>query len=1070
MARRRQVVSTEASGASGTAQYVALEARLVLLAWLNRQFGYESNREMLADLKKTEEGFDSDGRSYIYHRLLSRGSKVEISQDDLTRYDDNIRKHLNDMNNRRSDPIVLRYFQYAAAFYTECFLDWYFRRRSEMIHSLNLLVDERNATDSLIDLKNTRFSEADLGKLAFWMATGSGKTLIMHLNYYQFLHYNDQPLDNILLITLNEGLSEQHISEMKESGIACRRFDLGTSGLAVDGRDTVQVIEITKLVQNKRGSGVSVPVEAFEGNNLIFVDEGHKGARDQAWRNYRDELGQIGFTFEYSATFGQALKAADDDLLTEEYGKAIAFDYSYFYFYRDGYGKDFRILNLKDETAEDGTRMLLLGNLLSFYEQRRMFEEQEKTLRPYNLERPLWLFVGGTVNKNQRSDVLAVVRFLHGVLKNQDGQVVADIEKLLDGNTGLTTPDGRDVFDGRFQYLLKSSMKPDQLYRDILVRVFHAPASGGLHLSTIRGSTGEIGLRTSGAEDYFGLIYIGDTSEFKKLVEQDDSGIVLEEDVIGDSLFAQIGAPDTTIDVLVGAKKFIEGWNSWRVSAMGLLNIGRSEGSQIIQLFGRGVRLRGWEFGLKRSVALDGNHPRYVRLLETLNVFAVRADYMSKFREYLEKEGVEPEGTEELPLRIKPNKDFLNQGLVVPRVPEDETFSKKANLLLRRDEDIPPVRVDLSPRVQELASGFDLVSESTVYEEKGQSIPEENLDLVDWEQVYLELLAYKERKGLVNIVVRPEAVREIMTARGSSRAYNLIAGEAVTNPQSFEDAGLLHKATVSITRKYLDRFHRVRWEAWETKRMNYKEIDQNDANFHECYYTVKVDRKDPELIQEIQKLIDQEDAIFKKDTRELPNIHFDRHLYQPLLIEKDDKVKSSPPGLNESERKFVDHLREYCKAEKDKKLAGKEIYLLRNLGRGRGIGFFETRGFYPDFILWIVSGNSQRIVFVEPHGMFHAKPYQEDHKARLHEALPELARAIEKRTKDARNVSLDSFIISATPYATLRDCYDDGNWDIKRFTEAHILFFDRYSGYDYLAFLMGLADPKDFALPTLPGT
>ena len=37
----------------------------------------------------------------------------------------------------------------------------------------------------------------------------------------------------------------------------------------------------------------------------------------------------------------------------------------------------------------------------------------------------------------------------------------------------------------------------------------------------------------------------------------------------------------------------MEGWNSWRVSNMGLLNIGRNEGSEIIQLFGRGVRLRG---------------------------------------------------------------------------------------------------------------------------------------------------------------------------------------------------------------------------------------------------------------------------------------------------------------------------------------------------------------------------------------------------------------------------------------------------------------------------------------------
>jgi len=33
--------------------------------------------------------------------------------------------------------------------------------------------------------------------------------------------------------------------------------------------------------------------------------------------------------------------------------------------------------------------------------------------------------------------------------------------------------------------------------------------------------------------------------------------------------------------LLIGAKKFIEGWSSWRVSAMALLNIGSGEGSKL---------------------------------------------------------------------------------------------------------------------------------------------------------------------------------------------------------------------------------------------------------------------------------------------------------------------------------------------------------------------------------------------------------------------------------------------------------------------------------------------------------
>ena len=1036
--------------------YARLEERLVLPAWLNEHFGYERNRDLLADAKDTGEGFDASGRSYVYHRLAARGDKVRIPPADLVRYDDNIREHLRAMNAGRPEPIALRYFQHLAVLYTEIFLDWRFHRRQEMLRSLNRFVQERNASKTFADPKDAQFSEADLKKLAFWMATGSGKTLIMHLNYRQFLHYNDQPLDNILLITPNAGLSGQHMTEMAASGIPCRRFNWNENGLTQAGKDAVRVIEITKLVGEKRGGGASVPVEAFEGNKLIFVDEGHKGSGGEAWRRFRDALGETGFTFEYSATFGQALTAARDDRLTEEYGKAIVFDYSYRYFYGDGYGKDFRILNLKEETTEDKTGTLLLGNLLSFYEQKRVFEEQAEILRPYNLENPLWVFVGGVVNavytknKQKRSDVLTVARFLHRVLENKHGWAVDAIRKLMAGNTGLTAQDGRDAFGDKFQYLRRSALSPEDAYRGILAKVFHAPAGGGLHLCGIRDSSGEIGLKASGAEDYFGLIYIGDTGAFKKLVDEDDSGITLEEDAVSSSLFDGIGAPDTTIDVLIGAKKFMEGWNSWRVANMGLLNIGRKEGSEIIQLFGRGVRLRGKGFGLKRSAALDGKHPAHAGLLETLNVFAVRANYMSQFREYLQREGVETEGKVELPLAIKPNEDFLDKGLVVPRVPEDRSFAAEADIVLDPDPSVH-ARLDMSLKLHVLESGGGGAQAVEVRAGRDISIPAASLDLVDWQKVYLELLEYKERKGLVNLAIRPETPRTIMETSAPAGLYSLVADESVVYPRSFADTALLHEAIVSILRKYTDNFYRVRQERWDSEHMVYKQLDRQDANFQN--YTVRVARSEADLIAAIRKLIEQADGIYREETWALPSIYFDRHLYQPLPVERGGKVESEPPGLNADERRFVADMKTYCLSEKDKSLADKEVYLLRNLSRGKGIGFFDKRGFYPDFILWIKHGSGQRIVFIEPHGMLHAEAYAQDDKARLHERLPELAEAMGARAK-LKNVALDSFIVSATRYEDLRRKYDDGSWDRQRFAEKHILFPERGEDYDYLAHVL----------------
>lgn len=119
------------------------------------------------------------------------------------------------------------------------------------------------------------------------------------------------------------------------------------------------------------------------------MDEGHKGASSnkQVWRKYREDLAGTGFTFEYSATFGQALTAANNADLIEEYGKAIAFDYSYRYFYGDGYGKDFRILNVKHD-EETQTETILLANLLNFYEQRCYYQKNTEAASVYGLDSP----------------------------------------------------------------------------------------------------------------------------------------------------------------------------------------------------------------------------------------------------------------------------------------------------------------------------------------------------------------------------------------------------------------------------------------------------------------------------------------------------------------------------------------------------------------------------------------------------------------------------------------------------------------------------------------------------------
>lgn len=1041
--------------------YARLAQKLVLLDWLHQRLGYDNTEQLLADIKQADEGFDPEGRSHIHARLSSRAERMQgITKDDLQRYDDHIRAHLAGMNAGRSEPITLRYFQYLAALYTEIYLDRYCNRPAALLRSLNEFVQQRNLNRR--SNEQTRpFVAADLSKLAFWMATGSGKTLLLHLNYRQFLHYNREPLDNVLLITPNEGLSQQHLYELHASGVPAQRFDLNQSGSLLWEMGTVSVIEITKLVMEKRGEGESVPVDALQGNNLIFVDEGHKGSGGEAWRKVRDALGESGFTFEYSATFGQALAAAKDDALIEEYGKAIAFDYSYRYFYGDGYGKDFTILNLQQEKTAELTDVLLLANLLSFYEQQLVFAEQASALRPYNLARPLWAFIGGSVNavykerSQSRSDILKVARFLHRVLAEPAWTTEA-IGQLLQGESGLANPYGRDIFADRFLYLRRRNARPAEMYRAILRTTLHAPASGGLRLCDIRGSDGELGLKASGSDDYFGVIYIGDTAAFKKLVESDDAGVVIEDDALSGSLFERINEPDTTVDILAGSRKFMEGWNSWRVSNMGLLNIGKSEGSQIIQLFGRGVRLRGRDMTLKRSSALnDGPHPNSIRLLETLNLFAVRANYMAQFRDYLESEGIDTSEPVELPLFIRPNREFLGRGLLIPRLGDGQDFQAKEVVMLQYDGGVSKVSVTMSATVQELGSHASGITDASASSGSEQQIPAESLELVDWNEACLALMEHKEAKHLSNLVIQQDALRGIL----EKKVYQLFIEESVVRPSSQIEWIRLQEAVVNILRTYADALYRNRQAKWESNHLVYKTLAEDDPNLRFNFnvgeeagrYIVKVSREHENLIEEIEQLLANCDVLYHDDQGKLPRIHFDRHLYQPLLVESfDGKIKMSPAGLPESEQQFVAHLKDYCGNEPNGLPHGAELFLLKNQSRGRGVGFFESVGFYPDFILWIRTGDQQRIVFIEPHGMLRAQPYFQDDKAKLHERLPALADEISKRS-GTTGVELDSFIISETRYEELHKNYDDGKWDREKFAAKHILFPIRDDEYDYLA-------------------
>jgi hypothetical protein len=152
--------------------------------------------------------------------------------------------------------------------------------------------------------------------------------------------------------------------------------------------------------------------------------------------------------------------------------------------------------------------------------------------------------------------------------------------------------------------------------------------------------------------------------------------------------------------------------------------------------------------------------------------------------------------------------------------------------------------------------------------------------------------------------------------------------------------------------------------------------------------------------------------------------------------------------LHPSETRFVRDLRKFLQ-ENPQEHAGKEVFLLRNLTRGRGISFFtpkDSEAFYPDFILWIIEDGRQAIAFVDPHGLGRTRGLK-DPKIQLHSELAQLQPILQAHCKNC-SVRLTSFVVSPRPYDEVRK--DTWVYSVPTRAEMeaeHVLFQEADSQY-----------------------
>lgn len=1116
---------------------ITFHDHLVLNRWLLSLFHKQDLPTLKAQMGGDDyEGLAQDGQSKFFHQLtgvLFFGEGTGLSEADLRRYDLNVVRHWQTVTARRNKhsghELQMKYFQYLSLIFSEIYLDWYFNRRDRLLAELN---DQLNRYRENLGIEAKNFSpyaEQELNKIAFWNATGSGKTLLMHVNILQYLSYfsdgtgRGKP-DKIIVLTPNEGLSRQHVAELALSGFQAALFDKNGQArnytLNIDDLNSIEaeVIDVNKLAD--KAGDKTVAAEHFAGNNLVLVDEGHRGSSGEEWLKRRDVLVRGGFSFEYSATLGQAAgkgktladtrfeqqkknalahfgvakqsdlskeqksliptlpltpaqeQTARQTAVMETYAKTVLFDYSYKFFYADGYGKDSLILNLKNEGDyfAQHEKLYFTACLLSFYQQMYLFENHQGRLNEWQIEKPLMVFVGNTVS-GEDSDILKLAGFLAFFL-NEPQQVQQWLDDLVADKAQLVDKNGRNIFLRRFAPLTDFSDRAADLYADMLQRVFHAPSPARLRLDLLKKGDGELALRVGGNAP-FGMINIGNAAGLLKAAENHldfDSGT----DEFSDGLFDKINTSKSSVNLLIGSRKFTEGWSSWRVSTMGLLNMGKSEGSQIIQLFGRGVRLKGRGFSLKRSLPQERPKGVFLEKLETLNIFGVNADYMDKFREYLAEEGVDLDEVITLDFKVQPN---LPKGVKLKTLKLDAQYQGNRENSFKRTQKVdlfdvpeqwqgkiktPHAVLDLFPQIDALATKGAATVQTLETQKRKSSLNAACFAFFDWDKIYLTVQHHKHAKSWYNLRLDKGRLK---TFAESNHWYTLLAPERALAVQDFADVLKQEKWLTDLLLLYVEDFYARLKAAYEGQFYETVWVDEHNGSMLENYvFEIEGSDAGGEYHQKLEDLkIRVESGELKKVLGwSAPNVEaicFDPHLFYPIIVlEKRDALPFTmkPLALGaHSEVQFVQDLQAASASSCLKEWTqGKDLYLLRNAAnKAKGLGFALAGNFYPDFLLWLVDKESGRqwLTFIDPKGI--RKMAWNDPKFGLFEEVKKLEQSL------ALNLTLNSFILAVTPS---EDTAETGALAVfgkseAEFAEKHILFMDKP---DYLQkmFAMILSD------------
>ncbi|GAA9845399.1 DEAD/DEAH box helicase family protein [Helicobacter pylori] len=794
-----------------------------------------------------------------------------------------------------------------------------------------------------------------INRLAFYMATGSGKTIVI-IKLVELLSVAMGmgliPKKNIMFFSANEHLIKQFEKEIEKYN---RGKDFSKQ------IDFKNLKEITHKDFHRAPKGFFEKIALFyyradlmndeeskenllnykdywdNGENYVILDEAHKGNKSESKRQAIFSLLSLkGFLFNFSATFTE-----ESDLITSVYNLSVG------EWVKLGYGKESVLLkknnlnafkDLKDLNDREKEIALLKALLLLGMQKRYKIEGY--------FHDPLMLVFTHSVNV-KNSDAEIFFKTLARVIENDDGNDFLKakedlLEELKDPEFLFSANKDKDYKVKVFKEGLKSMD-----FKGLKEEVFYA-SNGHIEVIINPKNNQEIAFKLNTSDKVFCLIKIGDITEWicekLKSVKVVSKNLSFKEE----SYFSQIDR--SSINILVGSRTFETGWDSTRPSVILFLNIGLDDDAKklVKQSFGRGVRIESVKNQRQRLAYLDideaikENLKPNAAMLETL--FVIPTNHASleailKIQKESENRGENRGSWREITLEKTP----IKHDLFVP------CYRKEPTSILKIPEN---ASFKMSEKnFKDLKEYFNLMSE------KHFILKHEIYDPKDYTQLK-EMIQTKHFKKVSTWHYKD---LDYMIAEIKGKLY---PNQKVPKDEfnALDNEKIVHFKRIKVKADKQEELIKTIQEVKEHAPLDKErikiaqgEIDPYDAEKH------------------------KQDKTFKVDGAEL--LKLKEHYYTPLIKAKDCdwlkhvvKVKSEIDFLQElQDQETTKTLQEnydfWAFSKIDEHLDNLFIPYINNVAERR---------FFPDFIFWLQKGDTQIICFIDPKGITYA---DYEHKA-----------------------------------------------------------------------------------------